>query len=49
MRATFTLANTSGSFNTKCVMQRNGSPSDCIFPQNFAEVRYFLTRREVTD
>ena len=43
MRATFTLANTTGSLNVKRVMQRGlledgVDPMDCIFPQNFAQI-----------
>lgn len=37
MRITWALANASGSFNSKCVAAHRAAPSDCIFPQNFAQ------------
>lgn len=36
MRATFALANCTGSFNAKCLAEANAD-TDCIFPQNFAQ------------
>lgn len=37
MRITWALANGSSSYNPRCVAVHSGIPSDCIFPQNFAQ------------
>jgi hypothetical protein len=37
MRITWALANANGSFNAACVAAHRTTPSDCIFPQNFAQ------------
>jgi hypothetical protein len=46
MRITWQIANASHSWSPQCVAAHSSTPSDCIFPQNFAE--YIKTPLHVT-
>ena len=46
MRITWAIANASNSWSPQCVAAHSSTPSDCIFPQNFAQ--YIKTPLHVT-